>query len=179
LPELSPETLASPPPDRRVVVLGDGTLGLLVTFVLAGFGMDVLLVGHYRSHLEMAERAGARGVLESKLDRERERAPVVVEATGTRGGLAQAVSLTQPRGKVVLKSTVAKRSEIDLAPIVVDELTIVGSRCGDIGYALELLGMRQVNPLPLVSATYPLSEAAQALRVAGQSGILKVLVRGT
>ena len=159
------------------VVLGDGKLGLLIVCALSARGLSVTVVGHHPDKLALGRRFGAHCLLESELDRAAEQAPLVVEATGSAGGLALALALTAPRGTVVLKTTVAGRLEVDLAPIVVNELCVVGSRCGDLASAVNALGAG-LDPSPLVVARYPLSKADQALAHACQKGVLKVVVEG-
>src|SRR5690606_7793622 len=114
-------------PDSRVAVLGDGKLGTLVAMVLVQTGADVTLIGRHAHKLEHARKAGARAVhadepLRGDFD-------VTVEATGSPEGLARARSLLRPRGTLVLKSTFHGTTELDTAPLVIDEITLVGSRC--------------------------------------------------
>ncbi|HEU4405344.1 MAG TPA: alcohol dehydrogenase catalytic domain-containing protein [Polyangiaceae bacterium] len=161
-----------------VVVLGDGKLGLLCALALRGAGAQVLLVGHHPAKLDHAARAGVEVALESELEA---RGPggwaaVVVEATGSRGGLALALRLARPRGTVVLKTTVAGALDVDLAPVVINELRLVGSRCGDLQRAVDALARGEVDPAPLIAARYPLARAPEALARAGERGVLKVLV---
>lgn len=172
------ELAGSPAGGEPVVVLGDGKLGLLCALALRGAGARVLLVGHHPEKLAHAANAGAETVLESDLGaRELEgAAPVVVEATGSRGGLSLALRLARPRGTVVLKTTVAGPLDIDLAPVVINELRLVGSRCGDLRRAIDALGRGEVDPAPLVAARYPLARAPEALARAGERGVLKVLL---
>lgn len=158
-----------------VVVLGDGKLGLLITMALRAAGIDVVAVGHHSEKLALAAAVGATPVLESDLDPDL-RVHTVVEATGSAGGLQRAIELCRPRGTVVLKTTVAERLELDLAPVVVNELRLVGSRCGDMARAVQMLETGAIDPTPLISARYGLDDAEQALAHAGRKGTLKVLV---
>jgi threonine dehydrogenase-like Zn-dependent dehydrogenase len=154
----------------RVVVLGDGKLGLLVAQVLAGAGADVALAGHHPANLERARRLGIAT---------HEPAPgadIVVEATGAPEGLAAALALVRPRGTVVVKTTIAGRYRLDLAAAVVNEVTIVGSRCGRFGPALAALAARRIAVAPLVGAVYSLDDGVAAFARAGTPGALKVLV---
>jgi len=160
----------------RTIVLGDGKLGLLTTLALVAADKDATLVGHYPRKLAIAELAGASTCLETDAH-ELERAEIVVEATGSAAGLALALQLVRPRGTVVLKTTIANPVEADLAPVVVDELRLVGSRCGDIGRGLDLLARERVDPRPLIDARYPLREAEAALAHAARRGTLKVVVQ--
>lgn len=164
---------------RPVVVLGDGKLGLLVALALASEGTPVTLVGHHREKLALARGPLVRTLLESELSPKEHASERVVEATGSAAGLQAALRLALPRGKVVLKTTVAARLEVDLAPVVVNELSVVGSRCGNLGRAISALAEGRVDPSPLVTARYPLSRAEEALAHAARRGSLKVLVEGT
>jgi threonine dehydrogenase-like Zn-dependent dehydrogenase len=156
------------------LVLGDGKLGLLCASVLAAAGARVTVVGH---HPEKLALLAARGV-ETKLATELSRTgfDLVVEATGSAGGLAQAIAATRPRGTLVLKSTVADRTSVDLAPIVIHELSLVGSRCGPFPPALAALDSRTVDVAPFVSDRFSLNDADRALARAAEPGVLKVLV---
>ena len=158
-----------------VVVLGDGKLGLLITMALRSAGVEVIAVGHHPEKLALAAQVGAHPVLEADLDPEL-RAAMVVEATGSAGGLQRAIELCRPRGTVVLKTTVADRLELDLAPIVVNELRLVGSRCGDMRRAVRMLASGRVDPTPLITARYALDQAERALEHAARRGTLKVLI---
>lgn len=161
-------------PSTDVVVLGDGKLGLLVAQVLAQAGSRLRLVGKHEAHLELARQLGLEAVLLADWDRAK--ADVTVDATGQSSGLALAVAATRPRGTVVLKSTVAEPFSLDLAPVVIDEISIVGSRCGPFEPALAALAEGRVAVEPLIAATYPLNEGVAALRHAAEPGTLKVLL---
>jgi threonine dehydrogenase-like Zn-dependent dehydrogenase len=158
----------------RCVVLGDGKLGLLAAQVLAAAGARVLAIGRHRDKLAMLRRRGIETATVDDWDRAR--ADVVVEATGSAEGFAQAVAATRPRGTVVLKSTVAHGAPLNLAPVVIDELTVVGSRCGPFAPALDALARDIVDVRALISARRPLRDGVEALRVAAQPGTLKVLI---
>lgn len=164
--------------DGPVLVLGDGKLGLLVALGLRSREVPVLLVGRHADKLEIARRAGASALLEPELAPERHSARVVVEATGSAGGIAAALRLTAPRGTLVLKTTVAGPTAVDLSPVVINELRVVGSRCGDLGRAIDALATGKIDPRPLIAARYPLASAEQAVAHAGRRGTLKVLVEG-
>ena len=159
------------------IVLGDGKLGLLVAQALAAAGVPTLVVGHHREKLALAAAAGAETALESELGA-RPRSPLVVEATGSAAGLERAFALARPRGIVVQKTTVSGKLSVDFAPVVIDELRIVGSRCGDMARALECLAAGRIDPRPLLAARYPLARADEALRHAARPGTLKVVVEG-
>lgn len=159
---------------HRVVVIGPGKLGHLVAQSLAPTGCDLLVVGRRPEPLALLAARGIRTA--PVVDVEPRRADVVVECTGNPDGLELARRAVRPRGTIVLKSTYHGAASIDLAPFVVDEITIVGSRCGPFGPALALLARGTVDPRPLVEARYPLAEAVAAFEHAGRPGARKVLV---
>ncbi len=161
--------------DGPVVVLGDGKLGLLISWVLAAEGHDPLLVGHHDEKLALARAVGVRTTLERDLAAVSD-AAVVVEATGSSAGLSAALSLARPRSRVILKTTVAGRTDVDLSPIVINELEVVGSRCGNVARAIAWLAEGRVDPTPLIVARYPLARADEAMAHAARKGTLKVLI---
>jgi alcohol dehydrogenase len=165
------------PDNAEVAVLGDGKLGLLTAQVLHASGKTVHLYGRHVSKLRIAERAGLQvAIVKQKL-------PVqaydwVVEATGSADGLKQAVALARPRGTVFLKSTVHGSTRMDTASLVVNEITVVGSRCGRFEPALALLQSHRINVVDMISESMPLAQARRAFRRAGERGVLKVLLQG-
>lgn len=163
-------------PGLACTVLGDGKLGLLAAQVLHQAGAQVLAVGKHAEKLAILAR---RGIATVALDAwTRAPADLVVEATGTAKGFEAAIAATKPRGTLVLKSTVADGVQLDLAPIVINEITVVGSRCGSFAPAIRALESGSVDVTSLVSARYPLRDAAEALRRAAAGGVLKVLLEG-
>ena len=162
----------------RAIVLGDGKLGQLIVRALVSQGVTTTLVGRHAHKLALAAAAGAETFLESELPSSRSGADLVVEATGSEAGLAHALALVVPRGTVILKTTVAAKLTVDLAPVVIHEIRVVGSRCGDMQRAIDVLARGEVDPLPLVEARYPLARADEALAHAGRRGALKVLIDG-
>jgi 2-desacetyl-2-hydroxyethyl bacteriochlorophyllide A dehydrogenase len=161
-----------PSKPARAIVLGDGKLGLLIARSLVGAGVATELVGRHARKLALAP--GAKTFLDT--DDVRAGAELVVEATGTEAGLERALQLVAPRGTIVLKTTVAGKLSLDLAPVVVNEVRIVGSRCGDMKRAIDALARGEVDPTPLIEARYPLARADEALAHAGRRGTLKVLI---
>jgi threonine dehydrogenase-like Zn-dependent dehydrogenase len=155
-------------------VLGDGKLGLLIAQVLHQAGARVLAVGKHEDKLALLARRGVPTKLLADWDRAQ--ADVVVEATGTAAGLELAIAATLPRGTLVLKSTVADKSSLHLAPLVIHEITVVGSRCGSFPPALRALEARSIDTASLISERFPLARADEALRRAAQPGIRKVLI---
>ena len=161
-------------PTDRVIVVGDGKLGLLCAQVLALTGCHLTVVGHHPEKLEIVARQGIATALDDAAVEAG--ADVVVEATGHPGGYATARRLVRPRGTVVLKSTYHASLDANLTMAVVDEITLVGSRCGPFAPALRLLEQGLVKVTPLIQARYILSEVLTAFEHAAQPGTLKVLV---
>lgn len=173
-------------PTERVVVIGDGKLGLLVAQVLRLTGCHVLTVGHHERNLAILAGQGIEFCLEEALSptpgKERRVADVVVDCTGHPGGFALARRLVRPRGRLVLKSTFHAdafhpRNQINLTTIVVDEVAVIGSRCGPFEPALRLLERDLVDVDALVEAELSLDEGLAAFDLAATRGALKVLVR--
>jgi alcohol dehydrogenase len=163
------------PRGAPVAVLGDGKLGLLVAQVLKARGLDVRVYGKHKEKLRIAAEAGAAvELVPAKLPQAAY--DWVVEATGSAAGLAQAVGMTRPRGAVILKSTIHGKPPVDTAPVVVSEITLVGSRCGRFEPALDLLRKRKVRVDEMISARFPLADAPRAFRLAARRGVLKVLL---
>lgn len=161
----------------RIDVIGDGKLGLLIALSLHAAGRDVRVIGHHEDKLELAAAVGIATVLEHELDAsERSRSSFVVEASGHPSGLERALWLARPRGTVILKTTSATPLSLDLAKIVIDELRIIGSRCGDLHEAIALLDSGSLDPRPLIAARYPFADAMAAIEHAGRRGTLKVLL---
>ena len=141
-------------------------------------GAGVTLVGRHESKMRIARERGVRAVREGELPAAYERAiDVAVEASGSPEGFLTALLLLRPRGTLVLKSTFHGKTELDAAPVVVDEISIVGSRCGRFAPALELLRLDAVDVESLVHEAFPLSEGVRALERAAAPGVLKVLLR--
>jgi threonine dehydrogenase-like Zn-dependent dehydrogenase len=160
----------------RLAVLGDGKLGLLTALALAAEGHETTLIGHHEAKLSLAAACGIGTCLERDLGETKY--DLVVEATGNPRGLERAIELTRARGTVVLKTTVGDKHSLDLAPVVINELTLVGSRCGNMRQAIELLQGGAIDPSPLIEAHYDLANADQAFAHASRAGALKVLIRG-
>jgi len=160
----------------EVAVLGDGKLGLLIAQVLDAHGASVLLLGRHRDKMRLLDWSGVTTeVLADKLP---ERAfPMVVDATGSAEGLRAAIAMCQPRGTVVMKSTVHGLVPVDTAPAIVNEITLVGSRCGRFEPALRLLKSGKVRVGNLISDEFPLDRAPAAFKKAATKGVLKVLLR--
>ena len=161
--------------DDRIVVLGDGRLGNLCAQVLASIADDVLVVGKHREKLGLLETMGLKTALLSD-DLPKRAADIVVECTGSESGLPAALELVRPRGTIVLKTTVAGTQTLAWAPFVIDEITLVGSRCGPFDQALHALEQGLVDVEPLIADRFNLSNGVMALQRAQQKGVLKVLL---
>lgn len=163
--------------DTRVAVIGDGKLGLLCAQVLDLTGAPVLLVG---KHAEKLGIASGRGIETAPIEEAQKRGrefDVVVEASGSASGFALALDLLHPRGVLILKSTFHGAAEIDAARIVVDEISVVGSRCGRFAPALQLLQENSIDVQSLISEEYELADGVRAMQRAAEPGVLKVLLR--
>jgi threonine dehydrogenase-like Zn-dependent dehydrogenase len=163
-------------PGARVAVIGDGKLGLLCAMVLAAGGARPLLIGKHATKLALADR---RGIETADVAQARQRGrsfDVVVEASGGATGFELALALLEPQGTLVLKSTFHGLTPVDAARVVVEEITVVGSRCGRFAPALDLLARGAVSVADLVSEIVPLDRGEQALARAAAPGVLKVLL---
>ena len=164
-------------PDDRVLLVGAGRLGQLVAQVLALTGARLRVVARHEHQRELLHARGIETIAEG--DVEPRRHDIVVEATGSPSGLELARTALRPRGTLVLKSTYHGEVTLDLAPFVVDEITIVGSRCGPFAPALRMLERGDVDPTPLIGQTFPLARATEAVWAAQQPGAMKVLLRAS
>ena len=163
-------------PTQKVVVLGDGKLGLTTALTLNSQNLDVLLVGKHQNKLDIAQAQGVKTKLLNDFKIEK-KYDVVVEATGTAGGFETSMALTKPRGILVLKSTVATGKELNLAPIVIDEITVLGSRCGQFAPALRLLKNNRINFAPMISGTYSIDDAIEAFEANKAKDTIKILIK--
>jgi threonine dehydrogenase-like Zn-dependent dehydrogenase len=162
-------------PGDEILVLGDGKLGNLCAQVLARTGAKVTALGKHEDKLKLIKKAGARTVLLK--DWQPRTYDIVVEATGSASGLELAISAVRPRGTLVLKSTIAGVHQVALAPVVINEITVIGSRCGPFADALEALAERRIAVTPLIENLYRLKDGAAAIAQAAQPGALKILLR--
>ena len=161
-------------PDR-VAVMGDGKLGLLCAQVVALTGCDLIVVGRHAAHLDLLKRRGLTTTTDLA-GLERASFDIAIDATGTSGGYAAARQLVRPRGTIVLKSTYHNEIQVDLTKVVVDEVTLIGSRCGPFPPAIRLLANHLIDVEPLIQARYSLDEGLAAFECAAQPGTLKVIV---
>jgi threonine dehydrogenase-like Zn-dependent dehydrogenase len=166
---------------HTAAVLGDGKLSQLIARVLHAAGCKVTLYGKHEAKLKLARHAGistkkVRGDA-SDLKNVKENYRLVVESTGSPSGLTLAQQITEPRGTLLLKSTFHGAAPVETWPIVVKEITVVGSRCGPFAKAIALLRSGKVDPTPLISRTFTLRDAQKAILYAQQPNVMKVLLR--
>ncbi len=163
-------------PVQKILVQGDGKLGLTTALALNAYNYDVTLAGRHQNKLDIAKKQGVKTILSQELKKE----PVwdvVVEATGSITGFEDAMALTKPRGVLVLKSTVAGSKEINLAPIVINEITVLGSRCGQFKPALRLLENKRIDFTPMISGIYGIDDAIEAFERNKDKDSVKVLLK--
>lgn len=162
--------------DRKwVTVLGDGRLGLLVAQVLRNAGCPVRVVGKYPQKLAMCEKWSIRSRLLQDIVPRHDQ-DVVVDCTGSSEGFEIAMAMVRPRGTIVLKSTVADGQPLNLAPLVVDEIQVVGSRCGPFREAIRALAEKSVDVVSLITRRMRLEQGVEAMQLAGRKGTMKVLL---
>ncbi len=161
-------------PQDRILIVGAGRLGQLIAQTLALTGCDLQVVVRHAHQQKLLVERGIATLTEAQIpDRVYD---MVVEATGSPDGFNLARSALRPRGTLVLKSTYAGNLQVDFSSIVVDEITLVGSRCGPFEPAIRLLTNGQVNPRPLITARYSLREGIAAFEHASQAGVFKILL---
>lgn len=160
-------------PSEKVLLIGAGKLGQLVARVLQSADLDLTVVARYPAQRTLLEQAGISCVDESQTGAAS--TDLVVEATGSPSGLELALSAVKPGGRIVLKSTYHGKASADFSRIVVDEISLIGSRCGPFEPALRLLREQLIDPRPLISFSYPFDRALEGFEKACQTGVLKVL----
>lgn len=162
--------------EERIVVIGDGRLGILCAWALATVCSDVTLLGHHAGKLALAQWRGIKTALAANFTAPGG-ADIVIEATGSGQGISEAIKICRPRGVIVLKTTAAQPQRINLAPIVINEMTVIGSRCGRFGDGLRMMQDYPDMPLSkMITARYPLAQVEDAFTHAVQSEALKVLL---
>ncbi len=162
-------------PGEKVLVIGDGRLANLIAQVLYRTWCDLTVVGKHEAKLALLSELGIKTVLKDNLELER-RWDVVVEASGSCSGFSMALEAVAPRGRLVLKTTVAEGTELNLAPLVIHEVTVIGSRCGRFEPALRALAQGLIEVEPLIHARFPLDHGLEAFKKAEEPGVLKVLL---
>jgi threonine dehydrogenase-like Zn-dependent dehydrogenase len=163
-------------PGTRVALIGDGRLGLLVAQVLKHAGAHVTLIGRHGWKMDLAREWGVKVLSEGDEELAPSSFPVTVDATGSPHGLSEALRLVEPRGTVVMKSTFHGAATFDATKLVVDEITLLGSRCGVFAPALELLRHDHVSVRHLITKTFRLEQGLEAFEYLDQTSALKVLL---
>ena len=165
-------------PTDKVAILGDGKLGLCISLVFAAMNINYVHIGKHPEKLEISKKLGAKTMLLNEItDKEKKSFDVVIEATGSTGGFETSASLVKPRGTLVLKSTIVAQEGLNLASIVVDEIKIQGSRCGQFAPVVKLLENKKIDVTPLVSGIYDVDDFENAFKKNSEKGTLKVLVK--
>ncbi len=163
-------------PTHKVVVLGDGKLGLTTALTLNAQNLDVTLIGKHQNKLDIAKKQGVKTLLLSESE-SMNNFDVVVEATGSVSGFETSLNLVKPRGVLVLKSTIATGKELNLAPIVINEITVLGSRCGQFAPALRLLKNNRIDFTPFISKIYPVDNAIEGFEANKEKDSIKILLK--
>ncbi len=161
-----------------ITVLGDGRLGLLCAQVMSQLNATVRCVGKHNEKLLLCEKWGVKHRLLEDVGLRNDQ-DIVVDCTGSSSGLVAAMGMVRPRGTIVMKTTVAPQADkqpIDLSPLVVNEINLIGSRCGPFGEALNAMSGEKVDVLSLISRRMKLADGVDALKAAGQPGVIKVLL---
>ena len=162
--------------DARIAVVGDGKLGNLCAQSLALKSRNVSLIGKYAEKLSLVRNSNVEGILLEDARKLRKNFDVVVEASGSESGFNLALDLLKTRGSLVLKSTFQGKTNLEMRRVVVDEITIVGSRCGRFAPALELLKNKRIDVENLISEEFPLNKGVKAMNRAAQKGVMKVML---
>ncbi len=160
--------------DHRIAILGDGRLGAVVALMLKGEKYLPLVVGH---HPEKLKRLADLGLATSTDASTTDRFDVVIDCTGQGTGLSRAIAIVKPRGTIILKSTAAEGANINLAPVVVNEITLVGSRCGRFAPALDALASKKIDPLPLIDGSFALKDGLAAFAATANPVNFKILLK--
>ncbi len=161
-------------PGDNVCVLGDGKLGILAGQVLSLTGCNLTVIGHHEEKLSILSQIGIHTSLNEDIS---DKFDVVVDCTGSPSGLKKSLALAKPKGKVILKTTLAKREPVDLNAVVINEIDLIGSRCGPFAPAIRALQKKLIDTRSLISKTYFLDEGTEAFKYASQKGVLKVILK--
>ncbi len=165
-------------PSEPITIIGDGRLGLVTARALWGMGFSIEVIGRHQDKLATLDLPGITAHLEADFPAEKDTdLPVVIEASGSTSGLEKALQLAAPRGKIIYKTTTARSHEINLADLAIDEIQLLGSRCGPFAPALNLLARNDLRLEKLITAEYSLNEAKSALEEAARKSSLKVILK--
>jgi threonine dehydrogenase-like Zn-dependent dehydrogenase len=164
-------------PAHAILILGDGKLGLLCALVLNRSGAQVTLAGKHDNKLKIAENQKIQTVnIETETLGKEKKYDIVVEATGSSEGFEATLQYVKPRGIIVMKSTIASLQKINLAPLVIGEITLIGSRCGPFEAAIEALAQKRIDVKPLISGIYTIRDAEAAFEAAMKKENLKIII---
>ncbi|MBI4595419.1 MAG: alcohol dehydrogenase catalytic domain-containing protein [Candidatus Tectomicrobia bacterium] len=166
-------------PGQSIAVMGDGKLGLLVCQVLRLTGCQVKLIGKHTENLSLALSWGIDTVIREQIMTGEEKFDFVVDCTGKAEGFRESLNLTKPGGTLILKSTAFQSEPINLAPLVINEIQVVGSRCGPFAPALMALKEKLIHVRALINSVFTLDEGLEAFQKASKPGIMKVLIQTT
>ncbi len=165
-------------PSHKVALLGDGKLGLSIALILNAYNIDFVHIGKHADKLALSSKMGSNTKLLADVsDDDKMGFDVVIEATGSKGGFETSLSLVKPRGTLVLKSTIAADEGLNLASVVVNEVTIIGSRCGLFAPAMRLFENKKIDVKPLISHILPFEKALDAFELNKKKEVIKVLLK--
>jgi len=164
-------------PKDRVALLGDGKLGLSIALVLGALNVDLVHIGKHQNKLDISKNAGNKTLLLDEIKGLEQSFDVVIEATGSTGGFETSLNLTKPRGTLILKSTIAAKEGLNLAPVVINEINVIGSRCGQFEPVMRLLERGAIDPKPLITKILPFDSAIEAFELNRVKSTLKVLMK--
>lgn len=161
-------------PNDDVIVIGDGRLGLLVVQLLVFMGISPIVIGRHPEKMELVHPVGVKTIRDGEIDHPR--ADLVIDCTGNPTGFERACQLVKPRGMIILKSTFATAKDINLSTLVINEITLIGSRCGPIKKALEFMAKKIFILEQLITARYPLEKGLEAFAKAADDKVVKVVI---
>lgn len=164
-------------PTHKVALLGDGKLGLSIALVLGALNIDITHIGKHQNKLDISAAAGNKTMFLENAKGLEQSFDIVIEATGSKGGFETSLSLVKPRGILVLKSTIAAKEGLNLAPVVINEITVVGSRCGQFAPVMRLLGKGAIDVKPLITKVVPFNQGIEAFELNRQKDTLKVILK--
>ncbi len=162
-------------PYEKIAVLGDGKLGLTTAIALCASGLDVTIIGKHKNKLDIAANQNVKTLLLQDIEIKNQ-FDAVVEATGSLSGFETSLALVKPRGVLVLKSTIAASKEFNFAPIVINEITVLGSRCGQFKPALRFIEQKKIDFKPMISGIYSINKAVEAFEKNKEKDSIKVLI---
>ena len=159
----------------KVCVLGDGKMGLLIGQVLYATGCNLIVTGRHPEKLSILDELGINTKLSSHL--KEKGFDIVVDCTGSRAGMETALGIIKPRGKIIIKTTVAKKGQFDMNNVVINELSLIGSRCGPFLPAINAIASREIDLFSLISDVYKLEDGLKAFENAKKKGVMKVILK--